>query len=100
MKVDFNVPVKDMYGKEQSNLLGKELATAMFLYTKPVNVKKFYDWAVNLMVGTNPLTLDGADFDLLKEFLASVESLPLLLKGQAEAILVKAKEDSEKNTKK
>ena len=95
MKVDMNVPVKDMYGKDQSNMLGKEIAAAMFLYTKPVNVKKFYDWAVNLMLG-NVFTLDESDFNLMKEFLGSVESLPLLLKGQAEAILVKAKEDSEK----
>lgn len=99
MKVNFNVPVKDFYGKESPNIVGKELATAMFIYTKPLNVKKFYDWAVNLMVGKE-LALDESDYNLLKEFLGQIESVPLLIKGQAQEILDKAKEESEKAPKK
>jgi hypothetical protein len=94
MKLNLNINVKDIYGKEIDNAgvkvnAGKVIAEAL-VNTPKGDVLKHYEWAQKLAKG-QPLELDKSDTEYLKKFIENNDNFFIILKAQALEAFEKAK---------
>lgn len=82
MKVNMNLPIIGLDGKElpESNI-GKLIAQVLVQSSKG-DVMKFWFWAQKLYAGEE-LDLDPSDIETIKSFIKENESLTILSKAQA-----------------
>ncbi len=83
--INLNVNVKDLDGKEiveggMTTTLGRILANQLVSGAKG-DPLKFFDWAMRLNKGET-IELDRSDYEKIKEFVITSETLTILSKGQ------------------
>ena len=90
MKVDLNIVLVDLDGKEidKSNA-GKLVANLLSLDRKGDSLK-YWDWALKLNKG-EVLDLDPSDFDTLRRFIKGNDNLTNLVEAQVLTQLDKTK---------
>jgi hypothetical protein len=88
--LNFDVAVKQLDGTEISDLgkpltIGRILSSQFASATKG-DALKLFSWAQKLYAG-EPVDLDPSDKEVFKEFVKNSETLTILVKAQALAIL-------------
>jgi hypothetical protein len=83
MDINLDFQVKSPNGEDfkgDDSHIGKILANSIFQANKGNSIK-LYDWAMKLW-NKEKLVVDSTDFDMLRAFIDSAESLNILVKGQ------------------
>lgn len=87
MKIDFNVPIKDLSGTPvEGNTLGQMVANALAVDNESKDPLKFWELALQLTAG-KVVDLDSSDKTLLTDFIKGSRNLNNFVKGQALMLL-------------
>jgi hypothetical protein len=89
MKLNFNIPLTDLSGKEITEgdkkiMLGQLLANTLASQTKG-DALKLFSWAIDLHAG-KILDLDKSDQKTLNDFIITNDQITILGKGQLLAV--------------
>lgn len=82
MKINMNIAILDLEGKELPDSNIGKLVAQMLVQTSKGDALKFFHWAQKLYAGEK-LDLDPSDAELLKNFIKDHDQITILVKAQA-----------------
>jgi hypothetical protein len=82
MKINMNMPILGLDGKELEETNIGKLIAQMLVQTNKGDALKFWHWAQKLYAGKE-LDLDPSDSETLKNFIKDNEQMTILSKAQA-----------------
>lgn len=82
MKINMNIAILDLEGKELPDSNIGKLVAQMLVQTSKGDALKFFHWAQKLHAGEK-LDLDPSDAELLKNFIKDHDQITILVKAQA-----------------
>ena len=82
MKINMNLPILDLEGKELPDSNIGKLVAQMLVQTSKGDALKYFHWAQKLHAGEE-LELDPSDSETLKSFVKDHDQITILAKAQA-----------------
>ncbi|MEY4332360.1 MAG: hypothetical protein RLZZ196_1098 [Bacteroidota bacterium] len=82
MKINMNIPILGLDGKELPDANVGKLIAQTLVNTPKGDALKFFGWAQKLYAGS-ALELDASDTETLKNFIKESDSITILAKAQA-----------------